>query len=296
MPARFRVASYNVLDPEHGELGPWAQRRGNIARTIELAAPELLAVQEAGWTRLTDGRTPAQDLAALTGMRLAAAHASDAILLGPGWRAGAHGVIPLPGARDDRERSAVWQLVEHPDGTRLLIAGAHLSPRSWPGRDRARARQTRRLVRRLRALNRADLPAIVMGDLNSWRGRARVTPLDVLGHAGYRDAIETVHRQAPDAPPPPGTLVTMARPEQLDHILLANGRRAALQVLDARVADPPLAGTSPTATLPTGTLPTGTLPTGTPPAGEALDGPASDHRLVWADLAITASSGDAPPP
>lgn len=247
---RFRVATYNVLDPGFGTLAPWDDRRGNVAETIRSAEPSIVALQEAGWTRLPSGRSVAEDLAALTGLMLSpASFSGDGILFDPQlWTAGEYGHFLLPRGRGDRRRSMIWQRFGHESsGAECLFVATHLS--HGPERDRARIRQARRLVRRTRSINRGKLPTIVLGDLNSWGGRAPVTPIDVICAAGYREAIPRAH---PTDSAELGTLANSRREQRLDHVVVSPD----LRTVDAAIADPTLAG------------------------------PASDHRLVWADLEL----------
>jgi endonuclease/exonuclease/phosphatase family metal-dependent hydrolase len=249
-PRVIRVATYNVLDPGLDTLAPWEERRANIARTIEGAAPGILALQEAGWARVMDDVTLAEDVARLTGLTLSrAAFSGDAVLFDPrAWIPLEHGHFRLPRARGDIRRSAVWhRLRDAHTGESLLVVATHLS--HSPRRARARRRQARALVRRIRCINRARLPVVVVGDLNSWPGRDPVTPMDVLAEAGYRDARES---EAPAENAHLGTWVGGGRGLRLDHIAVS----ARVTVLRTRVEDPP------------------------------LDGPASDHRMLWADLVV----------
>lgn len=199
----MRIASYNVLDPELGRaVAPWTARREHVAATIDSVAPAILGLQEAGWSRV-DGVTPAEDLAALTALSLGIVHDGDALLHDPTLvTAGASGWFPLPRARGQRPRSAVWQEF---DG-RFVVVATHFS--HGIARERIRARQARRILER----SRSALPIVVLGDLNSSR-----SPLGVLTRAGLRE-------------------VTPRR--RLDHILVSPG----IESTDAGVADPVLPG------------------------------------------------------
>jgi endonuclease/exonuclease/phosphatase family metal-dependent hydrolase len=190
----LRVATYNVLDPGFGTLAPWDQRRTNIATTITSSAATVIGLQEAGWTDVAAGVSVARDLATLTGLTLSdASFSGDAILYDPlVWSSGEGGHFLLPRGRGDRRRSAVWQQLRHRESDQLfLFVATHFS--HGPERARARFRQARRIARRVRSLNRTDIPIIVLGDFNSWAGRSARTPLDAFAAAGYREAVPTEH-------------------------------------------------------------------------------------------------------
>lgn len=244
----FRVATYNVLDPGFGTLAPWDERRENVAATIIASGASIVALQEAGWTSVREGITLARDVAALTGFELStASHSGDAIVFDPQvWSAGDGGHFALPHGRGDRRRSAIWQhLRDHHSGEHLLIVATHLS--HGPERAWARIRQARRIARQARSINQGNDPVVVLGDFNSWAGRDKRTPLDTFSTAGFTEAIPPA---GPDGTPGIGSIVGSHPGQRLDHILVSPN----LLVVDASVADP------------------------------KLSGPASDHRLVWADL------------
>jgi endonuclease/exonuclease/phosphatase family metal-dependent hydrolase len=231
---RFRIATYNVLDPGFSTLAPWDERRNNVAETIATSRPTIVALQEAGWSQVGEGLTLAQDIAGLTALTLSkSSFSGDAFLFdGRVWSEGEGGHFLLPRGRGDRRRSAIWQFFHHTaSGRTYLVVATHLS--HGPERARARVRQTRHLVRRARAINRRRVPVIVLGDFNSWPGRSSTTPLDVLAAAGF-------HVLSPEAR------------RSLDHIAVSPTLRAT----DFGVAEP------------------------------ELSGPASDHRLVWADIDV----------
>jgi endonuclease/exonuclease/phosphatase family metal-dependent hydrolase len=136
----------------------------------------------------------------------------------------------------------VWQEFAHrSSGTRLLVVGTHFSP--WPNHDAARVRHARMLARRVRRINREAMPVVILGDFNSWTGRAPATPMSELAAAGFRDAL-------PDTNGTRGTLMRRDDDRQFDHIAVSHG----LAITRSGIETPKLAG------------------------------PASDHRLVWADL------------
>lgn len=247
----MRIATYNVLDPAYGDergWAPWSVRRELVAATIAAAAPHVLALQESGWTRVVAGVTPAEDVAALTGLALVVARGGEALLVDPGAVAIVRrGAIPLQLARDVQPRACVWaELLV--DGASITVGGTHLAPRD---RDRVRARQAGRIARRLPRVGVRGLPLVVAGDLNSERGRAPVTPIDVLERHGFRDAFDAAIEEA-DASI--GTLSRSRHPVRLDHVLVADGVRATVVVERVAIA-----------------------------AGE---GGASDHRLLCSDLRL----------
>jgi endonuclease/exonuclease/phosphatase family metal-dependent hydrolase len=262
----LRVATYNVLDPAlDASVGPWGTRRVNLAHTIDSVSPDVVFLEEAGWSRLPDGATPASDLAGLAAgnWRVSSAGDSPAVEDSAGerilYRAGRFAPIRsgrflLPRVRADRRRSAVWQeFQEVVSGARFLTVATHLSHGTT--HNRGRARQARGIVRRLRRINRERLPVVITGDLNSFDGRADVTPMSVFAAAGYIDA----GLAAPETDTPLLNTVIAARSPRgrirIDHIAVSTS----IAVLRFSIANPP------------------------------LPGPASDHRLVWADVAIPAS-------
>jgi endonuclease/exonuclease/phosphatase family metal-dependent hydrolase len=251
-----RVATYNVLDPALGRsLAPWSVRRKNLARTIDAAAPDIIALQEAGWSRVAGGRTPAQDLARLTKRSLSiskAGYRGDQILYSAKkYAAGDHGSFRLPRISGDGQRSAVWQIfTDRKTHARFVVVATHLT--SGKSNNAGRAKQTKTILRKLRAVNHGGLPVVLMGDLNSYDARASITPMSLFAHAGYLDA--EISSPVNDTP----TLNTWVKATsntgsiRFDHIAVSE----TIGVTRTSIENP------------------------------KLSGPASDHRLLWADIAI----------
>ncbi len=215
-PRRLRVLSYNV---HHGEGTDGRIDLARIAEVIRRAAPDVAMLQEVdrGVARSGGVDQPAR-LAALTGMRpyfgKAIEHQGgdygNAILTG--LAVADHGNFPLPGAEP---RACIWIRTE--DG--LLFLGTHLDV----GRDDTRrVASAERINEWIEA--RADLPAILAGDLNAVRGSA---PLGVLARR-WSIAGEEI-------PTSPAT----APRRQIDFILHRPAAR--WRVVDVQVPEEPVA-------------------------------------------------------
>ena len=253
----LRVATYNVLDPRLGKkLAPWSERRKNLAATIDSADADIVALQEAGWSRVSEGRTPAQDLKKLIGKKMVlskAGYKGDQLLYSPAkLTAGRHGSFRLPRVSGDGVRSAIWQeFRDKATGTHFIAISTHLT--SGIDNNAGRARQAKAILAKLRAINAAGLPVVMMGDLNSYDARASTTPMSLFADAGYLDAELTT----PETATP--TLNTWVKATsatgsiRFDHIAVSDS----VAVTRTAIENP------------------------------KLKGPASDHRLLWADLAIS---------
>jgi endonuclease/exonuclease/phosphatase family metal-dependent hydrolase len=255
-----RVATYNVLDPKIGNasLAPWKERRKNIARTIDSSGADIVALQEAGWSRVSDGLTPAQDLVKLTAKTLSiskAGYRGDQILYSASkYSAGRHGSFRLPRISGDGERSAIWQeFRDKATGAHFITVSTHLT--SGINNNAGRVRQANAILAKLDTLNPDDLPIVLMGDLNSYDARADVTPMSLFSEAGYVDAeLSTPETTTPNL----NTWVKATSPTgsiRFDHIAVSDS----VSVTRTAIEDP------------------------------KLNGPASDHRLLWADIAIATS-------
>ena len=243
---RFRIGTYNVLDPGFGTVAPWGERRENVARTITGAACGILCLQEIGLTKLARELDLLGDLAALTRMtRSKVSRDGVGFLYSAAWAAGRAGTFRLPRPRGDNHRSGVWQEFDHREsGVRVLAVSTHFSP--WRDHDDARVRHARVLARRIHRINRSRLPVIIAGDFNSWDADAPATPMTELAAAGFRDVL----LDTPDDSPGLSTIVNRSHGRRLDHIAVSAG----VTVTRTHIENPDLGG------------------------------PASDHRLVWADV------------
>ena len=250
----MRVATYNVLDPKLGNvLAPWSVRRKNLARTIDAADADLIALQEAGWSRVSGGRTPAQDLVKLVDKKFVISKAGsrgDQILYSPKkYTAGRYGSFNLPRISGDGQRVAVWQqLTDKKTGTKFLAISTHLT--MGLQNNAGRERQAKAILSKLTSINKAGLPIVLMGDLNSYDARATVTPMSLFSRAGYVDA----QLSSPETDTP--TLNTWVKATsttgsiRFDHIAVSES----VSVKRTSI--------------------------------ENLKGAASDHRLLWADIAL----------
>jgi endonuclease/exonuclease/phosphatase family metal-dependent hydrolase len=254
----LRVATYNVLDPRLGtrSLAPWSERRKNIARTIDAADADIVALQEAGWSKVKHGLTPAQDIRNLIDKRMTLSKAGrkgDQMLYSSAtFAAGPHGSFTLPRISGDGVRSAIWQeFRDKSSGAHFIAVSTHLT--SGIENNAGRLRQAKTIVAKVRALNKSGLPVVIMGDLNSYDARATTTPMSTFASAGYLDAeLSTPATDTPDL----NTWVKATSTTgsvRFDHIAVSES------VAVTRTAI------------------------------ENLKGKASDHRLLWADLAISTS-------
>ncbi|MDM4761733.1 fibronectin type III domain-containing protein [Galbitalea sp. SE-J8] len=251
-----RVATYNVLDPTLGtSLGSWSVRRKNLASTIDDAGADIVALQEAGWSRVAGGKTPAQDLKGLIDKRMKlskAGYRGDAILYSPAkYTAGSHGVIPLPRISGDGQRVAIWQVLrDKKTKTAFIVLSTHLT--AGIQNNAGRVRQAKTILARLPSINKHGLPVVLMGDLNSYDARAAVTPMSLFAAAGLVDA--ELSTPATDTPTL-NTWVKATSPTgsvRFDHIAVSSS----VGVNRTEIENP------------------------------KLTGPASDHRLLWADVSI----------
>ncbi|MFT4124247.1 MAG: endonuclease/exonuclease/phosphatase family protein [Microbacteriaceae bacterium] len=258
--ASLRVATYNVLDPVLGKstLGSWSSRRENVAATIDAADADIIGLQEANWSRLADGGTAAEDLQSLLDKTMTlskAGYRSDALLYDASkYAAGDYGHFDLPYVTSaGTGRDAIWQIFrDKKTGLRFLVVSTHLAALYTSSDDREV--QAERIVAKIAKINTAGLPVVILGDLNSYDGRSDVTPMSVFAAAGYTDAeLTTPETTSADV----NTWVKATSTTgaiRFDHIAVSDE----VAVTRTEVEDPD------------------------------LDGPASDHRLLWADVAIAA--------
>lgn len=253
----MRVATYNVLDPKLGNtLAKWSVRRKNLAKTINAADADLVALQEAGWSTVSGGRTPAQDLVKLLDKKMVISKAGtrgDQILYSPKkYSAGKHGSFNLPRISGDGQRVAVWQvLTDKKTGASFIAVSTHLT--NGIQNNAGRARQAKAILSKLDSINKSGLPLVIMGDMNSYDARSDLTPMSLFAKAGYVDA--QLSSPATDTP----TMNTWVKATsttgsiRFDHIAVSES----VSVTRTAIED--------------------------------LKGAASDHRLLWADIALATS-------
>jgi endonuclease/exonuclease/phosphatase family metal-dependent hydrolase len=253
-----RVATYNVLDPTLGAkaLAPWSARRKNIARNINASDADIVALQEAGWSKVKGGITPAQDIRNLVSKHMVLSHAGkkgDQMLYSPSkYTAGASGSFTLPRISGDGVRSAIWQdFTDRKTGARFIAVSTHLT--SGIENNAGRLRQAKTIVAKVRKLDKSGLPVVLMGDLNSYDDRAATTPMSTFAAAGYLDAeLSTPSTATPNL----NTWVKATSATgsvRFDHIAVSDS----VSVTSTGIEDQP--------------------------------GKASDHRLLWAALTIPTS-------
>ncbi|GHG57442.1 hypothetical protein GCM10011331_25480 [Flavimobilis marinus] len=109
------------------------------------------------------------------------------------------GRATLSGPTDPKDRWMVWQtLQERSTGQRLFVVNTHLSNGGSSARNKDRAVQASQVVAEIKRRNTANLPVVILGDLNSYYGRTSVTPMSKLEAAGYVSADLFAARQVND--------------------------------------------------------------------------------------------------
>lgn len=173
-PGRVRVLSYNIHHAE-GVDGKLDLER--IAKVIRDAKPDLVALQEVDRnTKRTNNVDQAQQLAELTGMHyvfgpnidLQGGQYGNAVL--SRWPIVQHQNHLLPCLNNGEQRGVIDTLIKLPHGPIRLLA-THLDHRS----DNAERMASIKLLsledestpKEMRADNLKDIPALLVGDLNS---------------------------------------------------------------------------------------------------------------------------------
>jgi endonuclease/exonuclease/phosphatase family metal-dependent hydrolase len=257
----LRVATFNVLDNWVDDLvAPWSVRRANVARTIDYADADIVGLQEANSTgRLSNGRTQVQDILSLTTGNLRIAPSGlrgKQILYKTGkFEPHAHGVFSVPQLPNDVPRAAIWQVFQHrKTGTRFIVVNAHLSNGKTSTENAARVAQAKSILRQLDRVNTRGLPVVLVGDLNSFDTRAETTPMSTFAADGYVDAELS---SAESLTPGLNTWVAAKSPLgkiRLDHVAVSTDiavDRTAVVDIDFK-----------------------------------NDQPASDHRMLYADISL----------
>lgn len=218
---RFTVsaATYNVCKVTCGGGPGWSVRRDRVARTINEAAPELLAVQEAPTLRYRD-TTQWADLTArlsqigyrststidecsqdctrgahlyfdpealrLNAMAEAAGMTSQRRISGMSWG-------PI------QDRNVSWAYLQDiTTGGAFLAISVHLPNEKTPLGEDVRQAVARNLPGWIKGLNAqhgmSGIPTLVMGDFNSFNTRQPRGGQWILEQAGYRDAFDAEQR------------------------------------------------------------------------------------------------------
>ncbi|MDM7831000.1 endonuclease/exonuclease/phosphatase family protein [Cellulomonas edaphi] len=197
---RARVSSYNLLKPTETDAERRSWKRRYAAASKALRGMDLVGLQETPWKAL-GGKRPVLQVAKKAGLALArhprtkkpCTTQSEPIL----YRAARFTVVRCGFQKLDTtgpKKWATWAVLrERASGRKVLVVNAHLlayldSSSTSHKVQAQRVRQARRLEATIARHNRAHLPVIVVGDLNSYPNRAEVTPLDVLARAGLVSA------------------------------------------------------------------------------------------------------------
>ncbi|MEZ4231489.1 MAG: endonuclease/exonuclease/phosphatase family protein [Polyangiaceae bacterium] len=169
----LKVISLNIWN----KSGPWPRRREFIRRELDAWAPDLVGLQEVLRLEGRAGDVEGDQLAELNqrlGFHSAYAKATE---FGGGLQFGngllsrfpivEHTRIALPECDSGEQRSALYALVQHPEGP-LPVFVTHLNWKLHHGA--VRQRQISSLIDhvfRLAPLDERRLPPIVMGDFNA---------------------------------------------------------------------------------------------------------------------------------
>jgi len=86
---------------------------------------------------------------------------------------------------DKKPRYVVWSVLQDGSGNSVLAVNTHLSNGSKAADNSLRVAQARDLVAVVNRVNTRKLPVILLGDLNSFYGRATQAPMDELHNARY---------------------------------------------------------------------------------------------------------------
>lgn len=212
------VSSANLfLANVQGEGAPWSDRRQPSAAQLTAAGVDIVGVQEA--TTSTEPfahgeSTQPQDLANLMstgGKRFEVARSGQTTM---NLRGAVHiiydasrfstqtswgGRATLSGPDDPKDRWVVWQtLKDRSTGERIFVANTHLSNGGSGARNVDRAVQASQVVAEIARRNTANLPVVLVGDLNSYYGRTSTTPMTKFEAAGYVSADLFAARQVND--------------------------------------------------------------------------------------------------
>jgi endonuclease/exonuclease/phosphatase family metal-dependent hydrolase len=182
-----RVMSYNVLEATldgrplgDGVVAPWSQRQVAVARLIQQAAPDVVAVQEAAaWTGAVRGPRMIDSLAGALGGGYALAR-TEIPPSEPHYQRTANYLLYKASAYEAAGAGGHWdlgygnwasyQLLRNQlSGARFLAVSAHLTPLAYRAGDVQRQAQTVSLLAQAGAAARAagDVPVIYAGDFNS---------------------------------------------------------------------------------------------------------------------------------
>lgn len=229
-PARYplSVASFNVkcanCYSELPEELPWRERRDAVVKTITSHTPDILGLQEAsqGWLREEDASgsiAQFEDLLARlneAGPEYAltndvrnncrnSATPADCVYEERGASKGTRiiyntetieyvrgGSERLPFVKtSDNKRYFVWGIFRQKDsGRKFFFGNTHLEPKSGSEYFDLRKDQASTIVEIVARENQAELPAILVGDLNSHRWtEPSNAPYAVMVEAGYLDPL-----------------------------------------------------------------------------------------------------------
>ncbi len=176
-----------------------ANRLPSLAAWITFADPEIVAIQEN--ERMVGGGRPLDRLAPLLPAYtpVLAQHNLPFLVKEDRWRIG------QPGGRlissTYYHRYLTWvRLTQRSTGRELLLANTHLDPIQIRSRAKARLREARIILDRLRSLNPGwRTPMLLVGDFNLRTDERRTlfrAPMDLLSGAGLEEVAELADEQS----------------------------------------------------------------------------------------------------
>lgn len=185
---RRSAADYRSAVPDRSV--DLANRLPSLAAWITFANPELVAIQEN--ERMVGGGRPLDRLAPLLpGYTPVLPQQNLPFLVKQDlWQIGQPGNRLISSTY--YHRYLTWcRLTQRSTGRELLLANTHLDPIQIPSRARARLREARIILERLRALNPGwRTPMLLVGDFNLRTDERKPlfrAPMDLLGEAGLEE-------------------------------------------------------------------------------------------------------------
>lgn len=225
-----RVGSYNVLNYTYDDAvgRSWSQRVDELGDMIDDL--DLVGVQEATWGKVGSERA-VEMLADQAGLKVAlvpgtstgcSINSSHVLYRSTKfWTVDCGSVV----IREADNRTATWVRLRSRDtGKDVFAVSTHLTSGSDSTATSIRNAEAKNVLAMIDRYNTANLPVVLMGDMNSFHGRADTTPVSLFSDAGLvgsdlvadtRSKINysTVHYFT-------GTPMNRLR---IDHILISEG-------------------------------------------------------------------------
>lgn len=196
------VGSYNVAQYSNWttKQRSWSARRANAAKLIKDL--DVAGIQESTWGKVNvpalkgmssdQEKRPIAQLAHLAGLKLAwnddtnkpcSLHSVHVLYRFSKFSLSSCGEKAL--SYDNRYMT--WTVLRDRESKdKVLVVNTHLM--NGASANSQRAVQAKQIVAEIEKINKADLPVIITGDLNSWHGRVNTTPLSLFVAAGYNPA------------------------------------------------------------------------------------------------------------